>query len=97
MVKDIYYKYQSILAESNVVDFDDLLAKPVILFRDHKEVLDHYQEIFKYILVDEYQDTNPVQYKLTKLLSSKYKNIFVVGDMNQSIYGFRQADYKKYH
>ena len=94
MVKDIYYKYQSILAESNVVDFDDLLAKPVILFRDHKEVLDHYQEIFKYILVDEYQDTNPVQYKLTKLLSSKYKNIFVVGDMNQSIYGFRQADYK---
>ena len=94
MVKDIYYKYQSILAESNVVDFDDLLAKPVILFRDHLEVLDHYQEVFKYILVDEYQDTNPVQYKLTKLLSGKYKNIFVVGDMNQSIYGFRQADYK---
>lgn len=94
MVKTIYYKYQSILTESNVVDFDDLLAKPVILFRNNKEVLEHYQNHFKYILVDEYQDTNPVQYKLTKLLSSKYQNIFVVGDMNQSIYGFRQADYK---
>lgn len=94
MVKTIYYKYQSILTESNVVDFDDLLAKPVILFKNNKEVLEHYQNHFKYILVDEYQDTNPVQYKLTKLLSSKYQNIFVVGDMNQSIYGFRQADYK---
>ena len=94
MVKNIYYKYQNILAESNVVDFDDLLAKPVILFKENQEVLEHYQEIFKYILVDEYQDTNPVQYKLTKLLANKYKNIFVVGDMNQSIYGFRQADYK---
>ena len=94
MVKNIYFKYQSILAESNVVDFDDLLAKPVILFREHKDILEKYQERYKYILVDEYQDTNPVQYKLTKLLASKYKNIFVVGDMNQSIYGFRQADYK---
>ena len=94
MVKNIYFKYQSILADSNVVDFDDLLAKPVILFREHKDILEKYQERYKYILVDEYQDTNPVQYKLTKLLASKYKNIFVVGDMNQSIYGFRQADYK---
>ena len=94
MVKNIYFKYQSILAESNVVDFDDLLAKPVILFKEHKDILEKYQERYKYILVDEYQDTNPVQYKLTKLLASKYKNIFVVGDMNQSIYGFRQADYK---
>ena len=94
MVKNIYFKYQSILAESNVVDFDDLLAKPVILFREHKDILEKYQERYKYILVDEYQDTNPVQYKLTKLLASKYKNIFAVGDMNQSIYGFRQADYK---
>ena len=94
IVKNIYFKYQSILAESNVVDFDDLLAKPVILFREHKDILEKYQERYKYILVDEYQDTNPVQYKLTKLLANKYKNIFVVGDMNQSIYGFRQADYK---
>lgn len=94
MVKNIYFKYQSILVESNVVDFDDLLAKPVILFREHKDILEKYQERYKYILVDEYQDTNPVQYKLTKLLANKYKNIFVVGDMNQSIYGFRQADYK---
>ena len=94
MVKNIYFKYQSILADSNVVDFDDLLAKPVILFREHKDILEKYQERYKYILVDEYQDTNPVQYKLTKLLANKYKNIFVVGDMNQSIYGFRQANYK---
>ena len=94
MVKNIYFKYQSILADSNVVDFDDLLAKPFILFREHKDILEKYQERYKYILVDEYQDTNPVQYKLTKLLANKYKNIFVVGDMNQSIYGFRQADYK---
>lgn len=91
---DIYHKYQSILHESNVVDFDDLLMKPVELFMEREDILDRYQEHFKYILVDEYQDTNPVQYKLCKLLASKYRNIFVVGDMNQSIYAFRQADYK---
>lgn len=91
---DIYRKYQSILRESNVVDFDDLLMKPVELFMERDDILDKYQEHFQYILVDEYQDTNPVQYKLCKLLASKYRNIFVVGDMNQSIYAFRQADYK---
>lgn len=91
---DIYHKYQSILHDSNVVDFDDLLMKPVELFMEREDILDRYQEHYKYILVDEYQDTNPVQYKLCKLLASKYRNIFVVGDMNQSIYAFRQADYK---
>ncbi len=91
---EIYKAYQKTLKESNVVDFDDLLLKPVRLFESDEDILDEYQERFKYILVDEYQDTNPVQYKLCKLLSSKYRNIFVVGDMNQSIYAFRQADYK---
>lgn len=94
MCVDIYHKYQTILHDSNVLDFDDLLCKPVELFREHKDILERYQDHYQYILIDEYQDTNPVQYKLCKLLASKHKNIFVVGDMNQSIYAFRQADYK---
>ena len=93
IVVDVYYKYNERLIASAAVDFDDLLLMPVRLFEHNKEILDHYQERYKYILIDEYQDTNPVQYKLSKLLASKYKNIFVVGDMNQSIYAFRQADY----
>ena len=93
IVVDVYYKYNERLIASAAVDFDDLLLMPVRLFEHNKEILEHYQERFKYILIDEYQDTNPVQYKLSKLLASKYKNIFVVGDMNQSIYAFRQADY----
>ena len=91
---EIYHRYQKTLEESNVVDFDDLLLKPVRLFEKDPDILAEYQNRYRYILVDEYQDTNPVQYKLCKLLSSKYRNIFVVGDMNQSIYAFRQADYK---
>ena len=93
IVVDVYYKYNERLIASAAVDFDDLLLMPVRLFERNKEILEHYQERYKYILIDEYQDTNPVQYKLSKLLASKYKNIFVVGDMNQSIYAFRQADY----
>ena len=93
IVVDVYYKYNERLIASAAVDFDDLLLMPVRLFEHNKEILEHYQERYKYILIDEYQDTNPVQYKLSKLLASKYKNIFVVGDMNQSIYAFRQADY----
>ena len=91
---EVYKSYQGILRESNVIDFDDLLSMPVQLFYDYEDVLENYQDRFQYILIDEYQDTNPVQYKLCKLLASKHRNIFVVGDMNQSIYAFRQADYK---
>ena len=94
VAKDVYYSYQDKMVRNNSIDFDDLISKPVELFVKHKEILEHYQEKYKYILIDEYQDTNPVQYKLTKLLAFKHKNIFVVGDMNQSIYAFRQADYR---
>ena len=79
---------------NNSIDFDDLLSKVVYLFQNHKEILEHYQDKYKYILIDEYQDTNPVQYKLSTMLAKKTGNIFVVGDMNQSIYAFRQADYR---
>ena len=94
IVVSLYETYEAMLNKSNAVDFDDLLLKPVKLFMESSEVLERYQDHYPYILIDEYQDTNPVQYKMTKLLSSKYKNIFVVGDMNQSIYSFRQADYR---
>ncbi len=94
VVIEVYKEYENTLYRSNAVDFDDLLLRPVKLFMENDDVLDRYQEHYPFILVDEYQDTNPVQYKFTKLLSQKYRNIFVVGDMNQSIYGFRQADYR---
>ncbi len=94
IVVSLYETYEAMLNKSNAVDFDDLLLKPVKLFMESSEVLERYQDHYPYMLIDEYQDTNPVQYKMTKLLSSKYKNIFVVGDMNQSIYSFRQADYR---
>ncbi len=90
----VYREYQKVLKKNNSVDFDDLLALPVKLFKENKEVLTHYQEKFQYILIDEYQDTNEVQYKLTKLLGSGHQNIFVVGDPDQSIYMFRGANYK---
>ena len=90
----IYFEYQKVLKKNNVIDFDDLLKLPVDLFISNPDILDKYQDKYQYILVDEYQDTNEVQYKLIKLLSSKYRNIFVVGDQNQAIYGFRQANYK---
>ena len=89
----VYYEYNDILKKNNSVDFDDLLLLPVKLFMEHKEVLERYQDIYKYILIDEYQDTNEVQYKLSKLLAKKYKNIFVVGDPDQSIYMFRGANF----
>ena len=94
IILEIYKKYEELLRKSNVVDFDDLLVKPVNLFQNNPDVLEQYQDHYPFLLIDEYQDTNPVQYKLTKLIAKKYKNIFVVGDMNQSIYGFRQADYR---
>ncbi len=90
----IYFEYQKVLKRNNAVDFDDLLLLPVLLFYTHEEILDYYQERYRYILVDEYQDTNEVQYKLIKKLAEKYRNIFVVGDPCQSIYGFRWSNYK---
>lgn len=93
-VIEIYHEYDNILHRNNSVDFDDLLALPVRLFKNNKDILEKYQEHYKYILIDEYQDTNEVQYKLSKLIGSKYKNIFVVGDANQSIYAFRGANFR---
>ena len=91
---EVYDTYEKLLSNNNSVDFDDLLRLPVKLFNEHKDILEKYQEKFKYILVDEYQDTNEVQYQFNKKLSNKYKNIFVVGDPNQSIYAFRNANFK---
>ena len=93
-VLEIYQTYQELIHKNNSVDFDDLLVLPVELFKKYPEILDKYQEKFKYILVDEYQDTNEVQYQFNKLLASKYRNLFVVGDANQSIYGFRNANFR---
>jgi len=94
LVVSIYRKYQDRLIANNSVDFDDLLLLPIKIFKSHPEVLKMYQEEYKYILIDEYQDTNQVQYILTKMLSAKYKNICVVGDQDQSIYGFRGSNYR---
>ncbi len=90
----VYYEYQNILKKNNSVDFDDLLKLPVELFMKNKDILESYQDKYKYILIDEYQDTNEVQYKLSKMLASKYKNIFIVGDPDQSIYMFRGANFR---
>ena len=90
----VYFEYQKVLKRNNAVDFDDLLKMPVELFLEDKEVLDYYQEKYQYILIDEYQDTNEVQYKMVKKLAEKYRNLFVVGDINQSIYGFRWSNYR---
>ncbi len=84
-VVPIYQEYEKVLRRNNSVDFDDLLSLPVKLFRENKDILEKYQEHYKYILIDEYQDTNEVQYVLSKLLGEKYRNIFVVGDVNQCL------------
>lgn len=93
IAEKVYYDYNDILKKNNSVDFDDLLLLPVKLFINNKDILESYQDRFKYILIDEYQDTNDVQYKLSRLLASKYHNIFVVGDPDQSIYMFRGANF----
>lgn len=90
----IYANYQKILSKNSALDFDDLLIKTIELFNKSEKILKKYQEIYKYILVDEFQDTNLVQYVLTKLLAIKNKNITVVGDFSQSIYSWRGADIK---
>ncbi len=88
----IYEEYNKRLQRSNAFDFDDLILKPIQLFEDHPDVLEFYQEKFRYIHIDEYQDTNRAQYLLVRMLAKKYQNICVVGDDDQSIYGWRQAD-----
>ncbi len=88
----VYHEYQSVLRKNNALDFDDLIYKTVELFKLDKDVLNSYQERFKYIMVDEYQDTNTAQFELIRLLASKYKNLCVVGDDDQSIYKFRGAN-----
>ena len=94
MVIKVYKKYEEELRSNNAVDFDDLLILPIKLFRENEDILVKYQERFKYILIDEYQDTNEAQYVLTRLLASRYQNICVVGDSDQAIYGFRGANFK---
>lgn len=94
MVAEIYPEYQKHLESSNALDFGDLLFKVIHLFEKNPETLEKYQEQFKYIMVDEYQDTNKVQYLFVKMISDKYKNICVVGDDDQGIYGWRGADIK---
>lgn len=89
---DVYKEYQKRLKQNNALDFDDLIMKTVELFQTHPEVLEHYQNRFRFIMVDEYQDTNTAQFKLLSLLASKYRNLCVVGDDDQSIYKFRGAN-----
>ncbi|MDD4624016.1 MAG: 3'-5' exonuclease [Bacilli bacterium] len=90
----IYKKYQEVLLSNSSVDFDDLLFLPVKLFRSNKKILDQYVELFRYIYIDEYQDTNEAQYIMTKMIASKYQNITVVGDESQNVYSWRGANYK---
>jgi DNA helicase-2/ATP-dependent DNA helicase PcrA len=92
IVHRIYQHYQQLLSQGRAVDFDDLLMKTVQLFQDHPQILSRYQSKYVHILVDEFQDTNIVQYMLMKHLAGKYRNLCVVGDPDQSIYSWRFAD-----
>ena len=94
IVLEVFKRYEKKVIKNNSMDFDDLLLLPIKLFKEYPDVLEEYQNRFKYILVDEYQDTNEAQYILIKMLSKKYKNICVVGDLDQSIYGFRGANFR---
>ena len=90
-ISEAYTEYQMTLKKNNAMDFDDLIMKTVELFKSCPEVLEQYQNRFRYIMVDEYQDTNTAQFELVRLLADKYRNLCVVGDDDQSIYGFRGA------
>lgn len=91
-IASVYEEYEKQMRANNALDFDDLLLKAVQLFQTQSEVLDYYQERFRYIMIDEYQDTNTVQFQLVSLLAAKYRNLCVVGDDDQSIYKFRGAN-----
>ena len=91
-IRKVYFEYQAELKNNNALDFDDLLVKTLELFKTCPNVLKHYQTRFKYIHIDEFQDTNLVQYKIAKCLAGEHKNIFVVGDEDQCIYGWRGAN-----
>ena len=91
-IAKVYREYQESLKRSNALDFDDIIVKTVELFKSCPEILDSYQERFRYIMVDEYQDTNTAQFELIRLLADKYRNLCVVGDDDQSIYKFRGAN-----
>jgi len=93
-VYEVYQRYEKKLLLNNSLDFDDLLFLPIKLFREHPEILRFYQELYQYIMVDEYQDTNEAQYILIKMLSALNRNICVVGDESQSIYSFRGSNYR---
>ncbi len=93
-VIEVFRKYNKKLIINNSVDFDDLLMLPIKLFKQYPDVLKYYQDRFKYVLIDEYQDTNEAQYIFSKMLCNNHKNIFVVGDNDQAIYAFRGANYK---
>jgi len=92
LVISVWQKYEAALRKENALDFDDLLLKTALLLKDHKEVLGKYQSVWKYIHIDEYQDTNRVQYMIAKMLSAKERHICVVGDIDQNIYSWRGAD-----
>lgn len=92
MIHDVFLEYENRLKAQNALDFDDLLVKTLTLFADHPPVLDSYRRRFRYVMVDEYQDTNFAQYQLVKLLTAESRNLCVVGDDDQSIYGWRGAD-----
>lgn len=94
VIQKVYEKYEKKLQQNNSVDFDDLLILPIKLFREHQDVLEKYQNLYQYVLIDEYQDTNQAQYILTKMISEKNRRITCVGDDSQSIYSFRGANYK---
>ncbi len=94
IVAKIYLEYQQILERNHALDFDDLLLQTIKLFQSEPAILTRYQIQFRYILIDEYQDTNPAQYLISKYLASRHKNICVVGDASQSVYSFRGADFR---
>lgn len=92
--KDLYVRLQSTLRAYNAVSFDTLISLTIRLFEEHPDVLEKYQDRFRYLMIDEYQDTNPAQFRLAELLAAKYRNLCVVGDDDQSIYGWRGAEVK---